>query len=299
MLIRSLQVLLYVFHCLRIGAKPWRFFQLNAEYFNRKKGIFSKLDIDQLIPARWRLAQYRDTGVEMPESFPVFVKPEWGQNSVGIRRAGSQVQLDQIRGMRPSGNMPYLIQEAALGKREFEVYLVPEAGTGEFSVLSVTETLNSTGEELPVNGIHNRDTQYLDVSDQLSEEQKQSLWKHLKQVGPFRVSRFGIRADNIESLVDGDFQIFEINLFIPMPLMLLATNTSVSHKLKAMNHLTIQFAQVTATLPEETKGISVFFRKMVAHRENQTMAAKFSPLKPAMQEVSVTRKTALNKGGSL
>ncbi|WP_281647228.1 hypothetical protein [Parendozoicomonas sp. Alg238-R29] len=298
MLIRSLQVLLYIFHSFRLGAKPWKFFQLNAEYFNEGKGIFSKLDIDQLIPPRWRLAQYRDTGRERPKTFPVFVKPEWGQNSVGIRKAGSQVQLDQIRSTRPGGSMPYLIQEAASGEREFEVYLVPDAGTETYSILSVIETLNTTGEKFPVNGIHNSETCYRDMTGSLSTEQLEKIWQHLKSVGPFRIARFGIRANDLENLVAGEFHIFEINLFIPMPLVLLAENVSLKRKLKIMNRMTIQFARMTNTLPEKDKYSSVFFRKMVAHRENQTMASRLAAQEPALQE-AVIRKRVAHKGVSL
>ncbi len=307
MFIRSLQVLLYIFHCLRLQAKPWLFFQLNADYFNDRKGIFSKLDIDQLIPMRWRLSQYKDTGVEAPENFPVFLKPEWGQNSAGVCRIGSQVQLDQARKARGNTDVPFMIQEAAKGQREFEVYLVPDPATGSFSVLSVTETTNSSGEILPVNGILNRETGYKDVTVNLSVEQQQRLWENLKQVGNFRVSRFGIRANELSDLVEGDFQIFEINLFIPMPLVLLADNVSFIQKIKHLNHITISFARVTEALPKAVKRKSVFFRKMVAVRQNRraglnssgTFTPSSSPITSSAKTSVALQDVPFHKGTSL
>ena len=56
-MIRFLLIFWFIYYALRHGAFPWRFFQLNAPYFNSSKGIFSKLDIDNCIPDDWRLAQ--------------------------------------------------------------------------------------------------------------------------------------------------------------------------------------------------------------------------------------------------
>ena len=275
MLLRALLVLLYLLHCLRLRVKPWLFFQLNADYFNESKGIFSKLDIDRFIPACWRLNQFRDTGVEQPESFPVFVKPEWGQNSVGIHRAGSQVQLDQIRAQRSANNIPYLIQEAASGAREYEVYLIPQSGAGEsFSVLSVTEAINLSGERLPVNSIHNRQTRYWDVTGHLSGKQQEKLWHNLRGVGQFRMARFGIRANSLEEMVKGHFQIFEINLFLPMPLVLLADNVSSLRKITTVNDVTKQLAHVTGAIPVSKHRKSVFLRKLKVHRQNRAAIHK-------------------------
>ncbi len=279
MLVRFLLVALYLLHCIRRRVRPWLFFQLNAEYFNESKGIFSKLDIDRLIPVRWRLSQYRDTGIETPESFPVFVKPEWGQNSVGIRRAGSQVQLDQIRAERPAGQIPYLIQEAASGSREFEIYMIPaaspEAGAeASYAVLSVVETTNLSGERLPINSIKNRETRYRDITALFSDKQLLAVWQHLKESGDFRMARYGIRADSLENLMAGEFKIFEINLFLPMPLSLLADNVSLVRKIKQSYRITGQLARVTGTVPETSTRKSVFFRKLIVHRENRAAVHK-------------------------
>ncbi len=275
MITRSLLVLTYIWHCVHIAAKPWKFFQLNSGYFNKAKGIFSKLDMDQRIPARWRLAQYRDNGQVMPESFPVFLKPEWGQNSAGVVRADNPEQLQENRASRVGDDQPYLIQESAQGSREFEVYLIlSDENKDRFATLSITEVMNSSGDDLPVNGIYNKQTCYKDISGSFSSEQLQQVWSHLKQVGEFRTARFGIRANSLNDLVCGDFKVFEINLFLPMPLVLVSSNVSKFEKLGLVYRLTKQLAAVTKNLPEQRKTNSIFFRKLYgrknAHTSNRT-----------------------------
>jgi len=88
-------VFFYIVSCCVVGAAPWRFSQVNARYFSRSKGIFSKLAIDNMIPERWRLTQSVDSENITPASFPVFLKPEWGQNGSGIVRADDAESLTE------------------------------------------------------------------------------------------------------------------------------------------------------------------------------------------------------------
>ncbi|MFT7675255.1 MAG: hypothetical protein ACI845_003676, partial [Gammaproteobacteria bacterium] len=101
----------YMLNCVLMGTKPCKYFQLNSEIFNDDKGIFSKIEIDQLVPEKWRLEQVYDDGVKLPRSYPVFVKPEWGQNSSGIFRADDETSLHQIRKKIKSSKIQHLIQE--------------------------------------------------------------------------------------------------------------------------------------------------------------------------------------------
>jgi len=79
---------------------------------------------------------------------PVFLKPEWGQNSNGIHRVdiieNTNYILEEIKQIQ----IPYICQEGALGKREFEIYYVRSTqNSQELSVFSVTETINTTPEK--------------------------------------------------------------------------------------------------------------------------------------------------------
>ncbi|WP_051785851.1 ATP-grasp domain-containing protein [Endozoicomonas numazuensis] len=264
MIIRSLLVLGFIWQALKQRVKPWQFFQLNADYFNDDKGLYSKLDMDQSIPRRWRLKQYLDTDDIRPEHYPVFLKPEWGQNSAGVIRIDNEIQLEAARANRSQESVPYLIQESAQEKREFEVFVIRSLdSTNGFKTLSVTQVMNTSNDSHPVNGIYNRETFYLDKTSELSKEQMDTLGGHLSQAGNFRIARYGIRADNIEALAQGTFKIFEVNLFLPMPLVLLSKNLGTLEKLKWVVGLTRQLAEVTGEIPSTQKRKSIFFRKLL------------------------------------
>ena len=80
MFINVVMITTYIVDCFAIGTGPWKFFQLNAPHFNSAKGIFSKIDLDEMFPEEWRLSQRYDADDYLPEEYPVFLKPEWGQN---------------------------------------------------------------------------------------------------------------------------------------------------------------------------------------------------------------------------
>lgn len=275
MFIRVLLVVSYIWACIRLRAKPWMYFQLNAQHFNESKGIYSKLDMDRLIPKCWRLPQFMDMGQQEPESFPVFVKPEWGQNSHGILRADNAQELAVIRQSRGQGRFPYLIQQAAKEAREFEIFILPDdKDAARFALLSITEVVNSSDERLPINGIHNSNTRYLDISDQFDDAQKHQVWQHLSQIGPFRISRVGLRADSVEQLLAGQFHIIEINLFVPMPLYLLSEGVTGLAKFRFVRRAMWQLALLTKSIPAQQPTKSVFFKKLRVSRQVKLDAQK-------------------------
>ena len=273
MLIRLLLIFSYIYNCCRLRVGPWKFFQLNAPHYNQQRNLFSKLDMDQRIPKRWRLEQFMDLGQRNPSSYPVFVKPEWGQNSQGISRADDLQQLQKIRKQRKHRDLRYIIQHAAPGKREFEVFIIPQKNQlDQAAVLSITETCNSVDDPLPINGIYNRTTYYQDKLKRLNLEQQKKICSHLQQMGEFRIARYGLRADSLEDLVRGDFHIIEINIYVPMPLILLVkevkTRDKIEFVLNAMRHL----AAITKSMPSSQPSKSVFFKKLQRSRVLKSLA---------------------------
>ncbi len=268
MFIRSLQVILYILFCIRYGARPWRYFLLNADYFNDAKGIFSKLDIDRLIPQHWRLAQSLDNPLYKPKSYPVFIKPEWGQNASGIQRADNAEQLNLIRSSLPPCDLPYLVQQAAPESMEFEIFIIASKDDPVLTPsISVTRVKHRSGEPYPINSIYNRGTSYEDISDIFNEQSRNQLWKQLKQIGPFNLSRYGLRANSIDDMLAGRFHIIEINLFFPMPLYLLSYNRGLPEKLSFVIHNMRLLARVTKALPKKIEHKPIFFRKLKMTRQ--------------------------------
>ncbi|RBW46502.1 hypothetical protein DS885_07950 [Psychromonas sp. B3M02] len=271
MLTRISLVLSYILWCCRFLVAPWKYFQLNANYFNQDLHIFSKLDMDLLIPEQWRLSQFvdqgEDTGAKQPEAYPVFLKPEWGQNSQGVSRIDSQEALQQHRANRPNVGPRYLIQAAAKGKREFEIFFIPGATTDHSSaIISVTETCNHSDDEMPVNGIYNRDTYYQSCMPQLSAEQIAKLESLFSKIGSFRIARFCARADSLEALLNEQFSIVEINVYVPMPLILLTQDMPLRCKFKFIFASMKQLALVTKGIPASQPVKSIFFQKLQSAR---------------------------------
>lgn len=255
-----------MFSCLRKRAVPWHYYQLNGHYFNTSKGIFSKLDIDEYIPEKHRLRQTLFDPSVLPDSYPVFLKPEWGQNSNGIARIDNRDQFLIFAEKSGDLRIPYIVQEAAPTKKEYEIYYLrsPEKNQN-YSYLSVTETVNLSGEAYPINTIHNSSTLYSEITPMFAREDLAQIWHLFGEIGNFRMSRVGVKAKNPEALVRGEFKIIEINLFLPMPLVLLADNVSRKRKHHIINKTMQIAAELVKTIPREEKKRWIFFRKMVAH----------------------------------
>jgi len=219
--IPALMVLTYIACCVRVRTAPWKYFQLNARYFSARDGIFSKLQIDDLIPDRWRLPQRLDAPDHHPGSFPVFLKPEWGQNAHGIHRADDLQQLHRLRRELADRPERYLIQEAAPGRHEYEIFGIDARRDGSaHAVLTVTEAVN-TRERFPINSKFNRDTNYIELTEAFSDAELATLSGYLSELGRFGISRLSVRATSREALLAGDFKVIEINLYVPMPINLL------------------------------------------------------------------------------
>ena len=263
MLIRILLVISYILNCARFRVGPWKYFQLNADYFNEDRDIFSKLDMDLLIPKKWRLTQSVDQANLEPKTYPVFVKPEWGQNSQGIYRADNLNELKEHREQRVKNSPRFLIQAAAKGKREFEIFYIPGAKTDQSSaIISVVETCNRSNQSMPINGINNNDTFYQSRMARLTHQQVQKIEALFSNIGDFKIARYCARADSIEALLDGQFSIVEINVYVPMPLFLLADNIPTKAKLMFVFSSMKQLALVTKDIPTSQAVKSVFFKKL-------------------------------------
>lgn len=265
MRITVILVTTYIACCLRVGTFPWNYFQLNARYFSRDKGIFSKLSIDQLIPERWRLPQTIDGEHINPSTYPVFLKPEWGQNGSGIVRADDAAALQAFR-QQHTDNRRFMIQEAATGAHEYEIFGIRSGRHGaEHDLITVTETINDS-EPLPINSIYNDQTSYRDITAQFDAQQIASLSSFIQSVGDFAISRVSVRTDNIETLLAGDFKIIEINLFIPMPINLLDPSYSWQQRLRFIVRAMMLLALATKALPPLGSKPAIFTRMMLYGR---------------------------------
>ncbi|MFK7861950.1 MAG: hypothetical protein AB8B64_24275 [Granulosicoccus sp.] len=270
--ITIIMVVTYILFCARIATAPWRYWQLNARYFSEEQGVFSKLSMDSLIPERWRLAQNIDSDALTPSSFPVFLKPEWGQNAHGIRRADDQAQLVQLRSELAEQPQRYLLQEAAPGQREFELFSIDaNRDDNRHDVFTVTEAINHS-ENFPINSKYNRFTRYADITSQFTAEQQALLANYLSQIGKFGISRMSVRADSLDALVTGHFHVIEINLFLPMPINLLDGEYTWSQKWRFIRSSMMSLAQATKLIKPVDRPQPIFASMMMYGRRKRAAA---------------------------
>ncbi len=264
----------YIIDCCLIGTKPCKYFQLNSPWFNENKGVFSKMDMDRVIPERWRLEQNYDDGVSDPVSFPVFLKPEWSENAKGVYRADNPEELRLIRQKISRSTVPYLLQRGASHNREFEIFCLRDyRNKYRFSVFSITETINRR-EPNPINSINNPDTHYRDLTDQFTEEQKKAVYSILNQIGSFAISRLSVRADSPEQLVAGNFQVIELNLFTPMPIHMLDPRYKIRDLWKMIRRYMMFLARLTRVREMHLVEKPVYTRIMSYNRKS--IFAKFT-----------------------
>jgi hypothetical protein len=264
-IIRAALIFWCIVSCLRNRAAPWCFFQLNSDYFNSTKNIFSKLDMDRYIPERWRLRQREDDGQTEPK-FPVFLKPEWGQNAHGIFFIKNGTELHEARKKRVVQKTAYLFQEVAHEKREYELFYIRSAHDHQScGLLSVTEVKNRNQSSPVINGVRNKDSNYHDITANFTAAEQELLWTMIKNVGSFRIARVGLRADSKQDLLLGNFHIIEINIFIPFPLILLDNSISFSAKYRFVRKSMALAALLIATLPRKEGRHAIFFKQLIAH----------------------------------
>ena len=264
--ITIIMVVTYILCCVWIGTAPWRYWQLNARYFCRERGIFSKLATDSLIPEQWRLLQRVDSEAVVPSSFPVFLKPEWGQNARGIHRIDDNEQLESVRIALSGSPQRYLMQHAAPGQREYEIFSIDSNKLdGRHDVLTITEATN-THERYPINSKYNRNTRYTDVTAQFAPDQLATVAGYLSQIGQFGICRMSVRADSHDELVAGHFHVIEINLFLPMPINLLDGSYSWRQKWRFIRASMISLAQATRMMVPLERPQPIFARMMLYGR---------------------------------
>lgn len=271
-LLRYLLILFYLGNCLWTRTNPLRYFQLNAPFFNARKRIFSKLDNDALIPIQWRLNQCADDGVRTNFHYPVFVKPEWGQNGYGVMRADDARELNAIRKLVATRNQPYLLQEAAVEPCEFEIYWVLSADDDtEAAVLAVVESTNPVPERYPVNSVRNSNTAYRDRTAELDAEQRAALWTHMRSFGRLAMSRVAVRANSLDDVIAGYFHVIEINLYSPMPLQVLDPDKSTLQLFRSVHTTTRALARIGNRIPPNQARKHIFLRKLLLARRNKLL----------------------------
>ena len=211
----------FIIFSIKYRINPFAFFQLNAEYFNSDKKIYSKHEIEKNIPKKYRLysklvkKHTKAKDIEEEMSYPIFLKPEWGQNSRGVFRADNRQELKNILKKITREKIPYLYQEASQYKDEFDIlYIKDPIHPEKYTLLSITKICNNSDEAYPINVIKSGVVR--DITNKFTAEQLSAIYKKLRSFGDFRLVRVSLKADSIADINSGKFQVFEMNIFLPL-----------------------------------------------------------------------------------
>lgn len=259
----------YLLWSLRLGIPPWYYFQINAEWYNQEKGFYSKIDMDGHIPKKWRLQQHYLDKNNPPNKFPVFLKPEWGQNSNGIVKVNSKQDFENFD--EHSSKVPYIVQEAAGEAEEYEIFYIRDVKDEKrYISFTITQSINQSGERYPINSIHNGDVIYRDCTMNFSVGELVQLQQYLQELPSFRIARVGLKTSSRASLLNGLFRIIEVNLFAPFPINLLDNNTSKHSKNQFIKDNMYHLVRVSNTTHKKHFNRFVFFKKVIKHYQTKS-----------------------------
>ena len=175
----------------------------------------------------------------------------------------------------------YILQEAAPGSREFEIFSIDAHGAGRrqaanvlatADVVTVTEAVNGR-EAFPINSKYNSDTRYTDITRSFSNEELGTLASYLREIGRFGIARMSVRADSRQALLAGDFHVIEINLFLPMPINLLDADCTWPEKWRFIRTAMMSLALATRAITPIARPPAIFTRMMLYGRGKQRSAA--------------------------
>lgn len=259
----------YIYWSLRLGIPAWYYFQINAEWYNKKKGCYSKIDMDARIPLKWRLAQnYLDKN-NPPNKFPVFLKPEWGQNSNGIVKVNSQEEFSAFDDNK--SKIVYIVQQAAPEMQEYEIFYIRDADDkSKYITLTITRSINQSNERYPINNINNNDVIYKNYTPDFTDEELHKIKQHLQELPAFRIARIGLRANSKQDLLNGVFHIIEVNLFAPFPINLLDNDTPKNIKHQFIKDNMYHLVRTSNTTHKKHFNRFVFFKKIIKHYQSKT-----------------------------
>ncbi|WP_428087000.1 hypothetical protein [Candidatus Thioglobus sp.] len=225
--------------------------------------------MDARIPEKWRLEQGYVDKNNPPKTFPVFLKPEWGQNSNGISRADSK---DDFLAFDDSkSKIPYIVQQAASEAQEYEIFYIRDPDNqANHITLTITRSVNRSDELYPINSINNEQVSYQDCTQSFTKDEIKKLQVYLHELPNFRIARVGLRANSKQDLLAGLFHIIEVNLFAPFPINLLDTSISKKTKHQFIKDNMFHLVKLSAKIPKKYFNRFVFFKKIIKHYQSKT-----------------------------
>ena len=253
----------FLLACLRNKVLPWRFFQLNKRFFSEEKGMYSKHIINEMIPVQWKLKSLESLDISAMKkmNFPIFIKPEWGQNAAGVICIPERSQVDDILQTRHFDDYYYIVQESANMQYEYDIFYIRSAeNNNEYSIFTITQLCNLE-EKNPINSIHNKNTSFKDITHSFNKKQKDIIWKYMEGIASFSIAKIGIMTNSSQDLLKGKFKVIEINLFTPLPLNILDTKYSKKEVTEFIKETAECLSLIVKKIPKNQSSKNIFWSK--------------------------------------
>jgi len=263
-MILQLKIILYfIYYSLKKWVNPYMFFQNHVDQFNWKKWIFSKYEIEKKIPKKWKLrseyySQQYEVNIRDNYNFPFFLKPEWGQNSKWIYAIQNVWDFQNFSQKILKWNVNYIVQEWVIWK-EFEISFT--RNNQDITIWSLVESVNTQWELIHCKNCY---TEYIERIYELSQTDIESLKSMVQEIEPYSFARIWLKAESLRHIIDWKLKIFEINIFVPLPLFLLAENIRKPEK----NVFLKRYLQELVCITKNRKKLSyeeVFLKKTYMH----------------------------------
>ena len=106
---------------------------------------------------------------------------------------------------------------------------------------------------------------YKDRSTEFTSDEIKTLKSHLQQLPHFKIARIAVKTDSRETLISGNFNIIEINLFAPMPIHLLDKNHNNAYKNKFIFNSMKKLAIISAKASKKDFKPFLFYKIVRRH----------------------------------
>lgn len=179
--------------------------------------------------------------------FPMILKPDVGERGIGVVLIEN---LEQLKAALRQRKHPQILQRYVKLPEEFGIFVVRKPRSAHFEVTSITskrflsvmgdgkssilsliqadqrnqrylaqlspdllKVIPAQGEMIPLQpiGNHNRGTMFCDARHLHSSRLEEQMNEWLKSLQGFRMGRLDLRAESWEALLQGNYQIIELN----------------------------------------------------------------------------------------
>lgn len=228
-------------------SSPTNFLNLNHKHLEIKKGIYSKHKLNQIIPNKHKLiSQPLKKFISKPEiNFPIILKPDWGESSLGIKKVNNKINLDKLINNKQIKIEKYFVQQFNQFNIEYDIVFLKNQITKNIEISEIT-TVSTTNKD-KITGI-NHNSNYKNITSQFSKTEIIKLQNNLNWLNKnFNSGKITLKSNSNKELLNNNFKVIETNILFPLPNSVHTLKTNKEKKKVISKHLTkmIKLSKIT------------------------------------------------------